>query len=87
MHEQQLQTETQLFRQKTDLLDLARSYRKLNVEQDPSNERSTRLSEFYVSVGQIIEGEIRELDKKIHELERESHHQQIQEDAGGSNSN
>ena len=56
-HERQLQTETQLFRQKTELLDLARSYRKLNVELDPSNERSTRLSEFYVSEGQIIEGE------------------------------
>ena len=52
-----MQTETQLFRPKTELLDLARSYRKLNVELDPSNERSTRLSEFYVSEGQIIEGE------------------------------
>ena len=61
-HERQLQTETQVFRRRTELLDLARSYRKLNAELEPSDERSARLSEFYVSERQIIEEEIRELD-------------------------
>jgi hypothetical protein len=41
------------------------------------------LSSSYVSKGQIIEGEIRELDEKIRELEQERHHQQPQEAAGG----
>ena len=63
-HERQLQTETQVFRRKAELLDLARSYRKLNAELDPRDERSARLSDFYVSEGQIIERELHELEQQ-----------------------
>lgn len=63
-HERQLQTETQVFRRKTELLDLARSYRKLNAELDPRDERSARLSDFYLSEGRIIEQELHELENQ-----------------------
>ena len=42
---------------------------------DASNEISARLPEFYISKGQIIEGEMRELDEKIRQVEQECHHQ------------
>jgi hypothetical protein len=58
-----------------ELLHLARSYRKLDKVLDASNEISARLPEFYISKGQIIEGEMRELDEKIRQVEQECHHQ------------
>jgi hypothetical protein len=63
-HERQLQTQTQVFRRKTELLDLARSYRKLNAELDPRDERSARLSDFYLSESRIIEQELHELENQ-----------------------
>ncbi len=56
-HERQLQN------RKAELLDLARTYRKLHAELNASDERSTRLSAFYVSEGKIIDDEIRQLEQ------------------------
>ena len=50
------------FRRRAELSDLARKYRKLNAELDPTNENSARLSEFYISEGRLIDAEMRDLD-------------------------
>ena len=51
-----------------NLSDLARKYRKLNAELDPTTDaKSARLLEFYINEGQIIEDEI---------CRREEQHQQ-----------
>jgi hypothetical protein len=47
------------------LSDLARKYRKLNAELDPTNENSARLSEFYVSEGRLLDDEMRALDNSM----------------------
>jgi hypothetical protein len=55
------------FRRKAELSDLARKYRKLNAELDPNDERSARLSEFYVNEGRLIEDDIRQLEEEQHQ--------------------
>jgi hypothetical protein len=45
------------FRRKAELSDLPRKYRMMNAELDPNDERSARLSEFYINKCQIIEEE------------------------------
>jgi hypothetical protein len=54
-----------IFRRRAELLDLARQYRKLNAELDPTDENSARLSEFYVNEGRLIEEELRNLESSI----------------------
>jgi uncharacterized protein YlxW (UPF0749 family) len=53
------------FRRRAELSDLARKYRKLNAELDPTNENSARLSEFYISEGRLIDDEMRDLDNSM----------------------
>jgi hypothetical protein len=73
LHEQQLNQRRQatvmreqqcerIFRRKAELNDIARSYRKLDAELDPNDERSSRLSNFYVNECLRIENEIRSLE-------------------------
>ena len=73
LHEQQLnqrrqatvmreQQRERIFRRKAELNDIARSYRKLDAELDPNDERSSRLSNFYVNECLRIENEIRSLE-------------------------
>ena len=51
------------FQRRAELSDLARKYRRMNAEIDPNaDEKSRRLSDFYVSKGLEIEKEIRLLD-------------------------
>ena len=78
-HERQLQNETQTFRRKAELLDLARSYRKLHAELNTSDERSARLSAFYVSEGKIIDDEIRQLEQQHQYQQRQESPQDAQE--------
>jgi hypothetical protein len=78
-HERQLQNETQTFRRKAELLDLARSYRKLHAELNTSNERSARLSAFYVSEGKIIDDEIRQLEQQHQYQQRQESPQDARE--------
>ena len=71
------------FRWKAELSDLARKYRKLNAELDPStDERSAWLSEFYINEGRIIEDEIRQLEQQ----HQEPHQQQPYEQSSSSDS-
>jgi hypothetical protein len=56
------QKSERIFRRQAELLDLARKYRKLNAELDPTDENSGRLSEFYISEGRLLDDEIRHLD-------------------------
>ena len=51
-----------IFRRRAELMDQARKYRKLNAELNPNDERSRRLSEFYVEEGRLLEAEIRALE-------------------------
>jgi hypothetical protein len=74
-----LQNETQTFRRKAELLDLARTYRKLHAELNASDERSTRLSAFYVSEGKIIDDEIRQLEQQRQYQQRQESPQDDQE--------
>ncbi len=71
-HERQLEDQRQesigaercrerAFRRRAELA-LARKYRKLNAELDPNDERSKRLSEFYVNEGRQLEDELRQLN-------------------------
>ena len=48
-----------IFRRRAELMDQACKYRKLNAELNPNDERSRRLSEFYVEEGHLLEAEIR----------------------------
>ena len=51
------------FQRRAELSDLARKYRRLNAELDPNaDQKSKRLSEFYISEGLEIEKEICFLD-------------------------
>jgi hypothetical protein len=88
-HEQHLQQQTnesterglwrkRHFHRKVELSDLARKCRKLNLELDPNDEQSARLSEFYVHEGWLIEDEIRQLEEQ---------QQQHQQPADGPSSN
>jgi hypothetical protein len=71
------------FRWKAELSDLARKYRKLNAELDPStDERSARLSEYYINEGRIIEDEIRQLEQQ----HQEPHQQQPYEQSSSGDS-
>jgi hypothetical protein len=78
-HERQLQNDTQTFRRKAELLDLARSYRKLHAELNTSDERSARLSAFYVSEGKIIDDEIRQLEQQHQYRQRQESPQDAQD--------
>ena len=49
------------FQRRTELLDLGRKYRRLNAELDMCEERSQRLSEFYVNECRLVEDELRQL--------------------------
>jgi vacuolar-type H+-ATPase subunit I/STV1 len=49
---------------KQKLTDLARKYRKLNAELDPTDARSSRLSEFYKAETRDIDQEILQLDNR-----------------------
>ena len=51
-----------IFSRKAELTDVARLYRKLNAELDPTNEQSVRLSAFYVNECRQIEDEIGSLE-------------------------
>jgi ABC-type transporter Mla subunit MlaD len=53
-----------IFRRKAELTDLARKYRKLNAELDPTDARSSRLSEFYKAETRDIDQEILQLDNR-----------------------
>ena len=63
LHELQMHHQTQYFRRKAELHDLARKYRKLNAELPTGDERSATLSEFYLSEGRTIEDEINDLER------------------------
>lgn len=86
-HERELQQQTQesterglcrerIFRRKAELSDLARKYRKLDAELDPNDERTPRLSTFYINEGRLLEEEIRQLDLQIYPQEPNNDHQQ-----------
>ena len=62
--EQEEQSRKRHFQRRTELLDLARKYRRMNAELDMSDERSKRLSEFYVNEGRLLEEELRLLDEE-----------------------
>ena len=51
-----------VFRRRAELKDLARKYRKLNAELNPSDENSRRLSEFYMEEGRMLDDELRQLE-------------------------
>ena len=63
---QQMQTQEnqndRIFRRKAELTDLARKYRKLNAELDPTDPRSRHLSDFYNAETRDIDREIQQLD-------------------------
>ena len=59
------QSRERIFRRRAELSDLARKYRKLNAELDPTDENSARLSEFYIYEGCLLDDEIRDLDSTI----------------------
>jgi hypothetical protein len=67
LEEQRMESERQqscrqrVFQRRTELLDIGRKYRKLNAELDMGNERSQRLSEFYLNECQLVEEELRQL--------------------------
>lgn len=48
-----------VFRRRAELLDLARKCCKSNADLDPTDENSTRLSEFNIREGCLLEEEIR----------------------------
>ncbi len=65
-HEQQLDEQRQqsegaeqscerAFCRPTELVDLARKYRKLNAELNPNDENTRRLLEFYTDKGRLLE--------------------------------
>ena len=56
------QSRERIFRRRAELSDLARKYRKLNAELNPTDVNSARLSEFYVNEGRLIEDEIQNLE-------------------------
>lgn len=61
--ERRAQSSDRRFQRRSELLDLARKYRRLNAELDPNaDQKSKRLSDFYVSEGNEIDKEIRLLD-------------------------
>jgi hypothetical protein len=63
-----------IFRRKAELSDLARKYRRLNAELDLNDERSPRLSEFYINEGRHLEHEIRQLDLQIRQQRPNDEH-------------
>jgi hypothetical protein len=56
------QCRKRVFDRRSELNDLARQYRRLNAELDPSDTNSQRLSDFYVSEGCLLQEEIDRLD-------------------------
>jgi hypothetical protein len=62
--EQEEQSRKRHFQRRTELLDLARQYRRMKAELDMSDERSKRLSEFYVNEGRLLEEELPLLDEE-----------------------
>jgi hypothetical protein len=56
------QCSKRVFDRRSELNDLARQYRRLNAELDPSDTSSQRLSDFYVSEGCLLQEEIDRLD-------------------------
>ena len=63
-----------IFRRKAELSDLVRKYRRLNAELDLNDERSPRLSEFYINEGRHLEHEIRQLDLQIRQQRPNDEH-------------
>ena len=62
--ERRSQSSDRQFQRRAELLDLARKYRRLNAELDPNaDQKSKRLSDFYVSECSEIEKEIFLLDR------------------------
>ena len=51
-----------VFGRRAELKDLARKYRKLNAELNPSDENSRGLSEFYMEEGRMLDDELRQLE-------------------------
>jgi hypothetical protein len=47
------------------LSDLARKYRKLNAELDPTNENSARLPECYISEGCLVDDKMQDFDNSM----------------------
>jgi hypothetical protein len=60
--ERQEQSRKRHFQRRTELLDLGRKYRRLNAELDMHDERSKRLSEFYVNECRVVEDELQQLN-------------------------
>ena len=58
------------FTRRAELTDLARQYRRLNAELDTRDGKSQRLKAFYESEGQIVQEEIKELDKEIDNISK-----------------
>jgi hypothetical protein len=55
----------QKLRRQAELSDLARKYRKLNAELDPTNENSARLPECYISEGCLVDDKMQDFDNSM----------------------
>ena len=58
------------FERRTELLDQARQYRRLNAELNPNDDNSTRLSNFYLNECQLLQEEIDALDDDNNDIRR-----------------
>ena len=52
----------------------------MNAELDPNDERTPRLSAFYINEGRLLEEEIRQLDLQIYQQEPNNEHEQRSSD-------